>query len=43
LLGKTDSPVSPSAGNTASQATPVALSTATPPKAVLLVFYRGYW
>jgi hypothetical protein len=43
LLGKTDSPVSASAGNTASQATPVALSTATPPKAVLLVFYRGYW
>lgn len=43
LLGRTDSPVSASAGNTASQATPVALSTATPPKAVLLVFYRGYW
>src|SRR4051794_24366124 len=43
LLGKADSPVSASASNTASQTTPVGLSTATPPKAVLLVFYRGYW
>jgi hypothetical protein len=51
LLGKTDTPVSASAGNTAGQATPVGLTTATPAgigtatptKAVLLVFYRGYW
>jgi hypothetical protein len=43
LLGKADSPVPASASNTASQAAPVGLSTATPPKAVLLVFYRGYW
>jgi hypothetical protein len=43
LLGKADAPVSASAGSTAGQTTPVALSTATPPKAVLLVFYRGYW
>jgi drug/metabolite transporter (DMT)-like permease len=43
LLGKSDSPVSASAGNTAGQATPVGLTTATPTKAVLLVFYRGYW
>jgi hypothetical protein len=43
LLGKADSPVSASASNTAGQATPVGLTTATPTKAVLLVFYRGYW
>ncbi|HEY2168036.1 MAG TPA: hypothetical protein VGJ30_00300 [Candidatus Angelobacter sp.] len=43
LLGKADSSVSASASNTAGQTTPVGLSTAAPPKAVLLVFYRGYW
>jgi hypothetical protein len=43
LLGKADSSVSASANNTADQAAPVGISAATPPKAVLLVFYRGYW
>jgi hypothetical protein len=48
LLGKADSSPSASAnpalaGNTAGQAAPVVLRTAAPPKAVLLVFYRGYW
>jgi hypothetical protein len=51
LLGKADLPVSASASNTAAQTTPGGLSpttaiytnTATPTKAVLLVFYRGYW
>ena len=41
LLGKGDSPASPS--NVTGQASPVGTSTGTPPKAVLLVFYRGYW
>jgi hypothetical protein len=43
LLGKADTSASASANNAAGQATPVSMSTATPPKAVLLVFYRGYW
>jgi hypothetical protein len=51
LLGKADSSVSASASNSSGQtppggmstATPVGLVTATPPKAVLVVFYRGYW
>ena len=48
LLGKADAATSASANSasasrTVGQATPVALSTSTPPKAVLLVFYRGYW
>ena len=43
LLGKGDASTSTSANNPAGQAIPVGLSTATPPKAVLLVFYRGYW
>ena len=43
LLGKTDTTTSASANNSSGQTTPVGLSTATPPKAVLLVFYRGYW
>jgi hypothetical protein len=48
LLGKADSSVTASktpalAGNTAGQAAPVVLSTATPTRAVLLVFYRGAW
>jgi hypothetical protein len=43
LLGKAGSSISASANNPAGQAIPVGLSTATPPKAVLLVFYRGYW
>jgi TM2 domain-containing membrane protein YozV len=42
LLGKAGS-TSASANATASQAVPAGMSTATPPKAVLLVFYRGYW
>ena len=43
LLGKAESSTSASANNGSGQTTPVGLSTATPPKAVLLVFYRGYW
>jgi hypothetical protein len=43
LLGKTDTTTSASTNNSSGQTTPVGLSTATPPKAVLLVFYRGYW
>lgn len=43
LLGKADASTSASASSTNGQATPVSLSAATPPKAVLLVFYRGYW
>lgn len=31
------------AGSTTAQAAPVSMSAATPPKALLLVFYRGYW
>jgi ABC-type amino acid transport system permease subunit len=43
LLGKADTTTSAFANNSSGQTTPVGLSTATPPKAVLLVFYRGYW
>ncbi len=43
LLAKGDSSTSASANNLVGQAVPVGLSTATPTKAVLLVFYRGYW
>jgi hypothetical protein len=48
LLGKADSSISASAmpasaNNSTGQAIPAGMSTATPPKAVLLVFYRGYW
>ena len=51
LLGKADLPVPASTRNTANKATPgglspitaIDMSTATPPKAVLLIFYRGYW
>jgi hypothetical protein len=43
LLGKGGSSISASANNPADQAIPVGLSAATPTKAVLLVFYRGYW
>jgi hypothetical protein len=43
LLGKNDASTSASANSTAGQASPVGISTAAPPKAVLLVFYRGYW
>ncbi|HEX3105336.1 MAG TPA: hypothetical protein VHQ22_12890 [Terriglobales bacterium] len=47
LLGKADASTSASANsasaNNSGQATPVSLSEATPTKAVLLVFYRGYW
>jgi hypothetical protein len=43
LLGKADGSASASASSTTGQATPVSMSAATPPKAVLLVFYRGYW
>jgi hypothetical protein len=43
LLGKAATTTSASANNSSGQTTPVGLSTATPPKAVLLVFYRGYW
>ena len=43
LLGKADTTTSASANNSSGQTAPVGLSTATPPKAVLLVFYRGYW
>jgi hypothetical protein len=48
LLGKADSSISASAtpasaNNSTGQAIPAGMSPATPPKAVLLVFYRGYW
>ena len=43
LLGKAGTSMPASAGNTTGQAAPVSMSAATPPKAVLLVFYRGYW
>jgi hypothetical protein len=48
LLGKAGPSISASAtpvytSNVSGQTFPVGLSTATPPKAVLLVFYRGYW
>src|SRR5205814_5602210 len=43
LLGKAASPASASANNSTGAATPVSMSGATTPKAVLLVFYRGYW
>lgn len=48
LLGKADSSISasatPASGNNSSgQTIPVGLGAAMPPKAVLLVFYRGYW
>jgi hypothetical protein len=43
LLGKADSSTSASANNGSGQAIPAGLSTATPTRAVLLVFYRGYW
>jgi uncharacterized membrane protein len=42
LLVKADSSASASA-NSATAASPVGMGAATPPKAVLLVFYRGYW
>jgi hypothetical protein len=47
LLGKADVST-PASANSASasnsgQAIPVGLSTATPTKAALLIFYRGYW
>jgi hypothetical protein len=42
LLGKADAATSASA-NATGQAIPVGMSAVTPPKAVLLVFYRGYW
>jgi hypothetical protein len=42
-LGKADSSTSASANTSAGQTVPVGMSAATPPKAVLLVFYRGYW
>jgi hypothetical protein len=43
LLAKADLPASP--GNVTGQASPVGVNSAsaTPTKAVLLVFYRGYW
>src|SRR5580765_5051535 len=48
LLGKADSSISASAmpasaNNSTGQTIPAGMSTATPTKAVLLVFYRGYW
>jgi hypothetical protein len=43
LLGKADSSTSVSANSTTGQAIPVGMSAATPTRAVLLVFYRGYW
>ena len=43
LLGKAAATVSASANTATGQAIPVGLSTTTPTKAVLLVFYRGYW
>jgi len=39
---KADSPT-PASVNNAGQTAPVGMSAATPTKAVLLVFYRGYW
>ncbi|HVG92244.1 MAG TPA: hypothetical protein VNB54_12205 [Alphaproteobacteria bacterium] len=42
LLGKAGTSTLASA-NTTGQTTPVSMSAAAPPKAVLLVFYRGYW
>jgi hypothetical protein len=43
LLGKAGSSVSASANNATAAASPVGIGAATPPRAVLLVFYRGYW
>ncbi len=43
LLGKADASTSASANNSSGQAIPAGMSSATPTKAVLLVFYRGYW
>jgi hypothetical protein len=43
LLGKAGSSAPESTNNAAGQASPVAAGPAAPPKAVLLVFYRGYW
>lgn len=43
LLGTAAAPPSASANSSSAAATPVSMSTATPTKAVLLVFYRGYW
>jgi hypothetical protein len=43
LLGKAEASTSASANSTSGQTIPIGMSTATPPKAVLLVFYRGYW
>jgi hypothetical protein len=43
LLGKADASTPASANNATGQATPVSMSAAVPTKAVLLVFYRGYW
>ena len=43
LLGRAEASTSGSANKTSGQAAQVGLNTATPPKAVLLVFYRGYW
>ncbi len=43
LLGKADASASASANSATGQASPAGISAATPPKAVLLVFYRGYW
>jgi|GEM_PF-250321 len=43
LLGKADSSTSASANNSSGQTIPAGMSTATPARAVLLVFYRGYW
>jgi hypothetical protein len=43
LLGKADASTLASANNPTGQATSAGMSAATPPKAVLLVFYRGYW
>ena len=42
LLGKAGASAA-STNTGTSQATPVSMGAATPPKAVLLVFYRGYW
>jgi hypothetical protein len=48
LLGKADSSIPASAmpasaNNSTGQTIPAGMSTATPTRAVLLVFYRGYW
>jgi hypothetical protein len=43
LLGKADSSVSAAANNATAAVSPVSMGASTPPKAVLLVFYRGYW